>query len=94
MTFRLSNCSSGATGARDKNFWTLWCKGRLTEADTPTIRVGAIPSGQSSAHLHHPPHFLQAGFPSCRPINSVKALKATKAELIKSNNFLKKFQLS
>jgi len=19
-----------------ENFWTLWCKGRLTEADTPT----------------------------------------------------------
>ena len=25
--------------------WTLWCKGRLTEADTPTIRLGATPSG-------------------------------------------------
>ena len=22
----------------EENFWTLWCKGRLTEADTPTIR--------------------------------------------------------
>ena len=21
----------------EENFWTLWCKGRLTEADTPTI---------------------------------------------------------
>jgi len=20
----------------EENFWTLWCKGRLTEADTPT----------------------------------------------------------
>jgi len=26
-----------------------------------------------------PSHFLQAGYPSCRPINSVKALKATSA---------------
>jgi len=59
------------------NFWTLWCKGRLTEADTPTIRLGATPSGLISAHLHHPPIFLQAGCPSCRPTNSVKALKAT-----------------
>jgi len=25
----------------EENFWTLWCKGRLTEADTPTIRLGA-----------------------------------------------------
>jgi len=29
----------------EQNFWTLWCKGRLTEADTPTIRLGATPSG-------------------------------------------------
>ena len=39
----------------EENFWTLWCKGRLTEADTPTIRLGATPSGLSTAHLHHPP---------------------------------------
>jgi len=59
-----------------ENLWTLWCKGRLTEADTPTIRLGATPSGLTSAHLHHPPIFLQDGCPSCRPTNSVKALKA------------------
>ena len=23
----------------EQNLWTLWCKGRLTEADTPTIPV-------------------------------------------------------
>jgi len=62
----------------EENFWTLWCKGKLTEADTLTIRLGATPSGLTSAHLHHP-HFLQAGCPSCRPTNSVKALKATSA---------------
>ena len=61
----------------EENFWTLWCKRRLTEADTPTIRLGATPTGLTSAHLHHPPHFLQAGCPCCRPHNSVKALKAT-----------------
>jgi len=38
----------------EENFWTLWCKGRLTEADTPTIRLGPTPSGLTSAHLHHP----------------------------------------
>ena len=58
----------------EENFWTSWCKGRLTEADTPTIQLGATPSGLTSAHLHHPTCFLQAGCPS----NSVKALKATK----------------
>jgi len=61
-----------------ENFWTLWCKGRLTETDTPTIQLGATPSGLTSAHLHHPSHiFLRAGCTSCRPSNSVKALKAT-----------------
>jgi len=33
----------------EENFWTLWCKGRLTEADTQTIQLGATPSGLTSA---------------------------------------------
>ena len=41
----------------EENFWTLWCKGRLTEAETLTIRLGATPAGLTSAHLHHPPIF-------------------------------------
>jgi len=49
-----------------ENFWTSWCKKRLTEADTPMVRLGATPSGLTSAHLHHPPFFLQAGCLSCR----------------------------
>jgi len=61
----------------EENYWTLWREGRLTEADTPTIRLGATPSGLTGAHLHHPPIFLQTGCPSCCPTNSVKALKAT-----------------
>jgi len=60
----------------EENFWTLWCKERLTEADTLTIRLGATPSILTSAHLHHPSIFLWAGCPSCHPTNSVKALKA------------------
>jgi len=39
----------------EENFWTLWCKGRLTGADTPAIQLGATPSGLTSAHLHHHP---------------------------------------
>jgi len=27
----------------EENFWTLWCKGRLTEADAQTIRLDATP---------------------------------------------------
>ena len=61
----------------EENFWTLWCKGRLTEADTLTIQLGTTPSGLTSAHIHYPPIFLQVRCPSCHQTNSVKALKAT-----------------
>jgi len=44
--------------APEENFWTLWCKGRLTEADTLTIQLGATPSRLTSAYLHHPPIFF------------------------------------
>jgi len=36
----------------EENFWTLWCKGRLTEADTLTIQMGTTPSGLTMAHRH------------------------------------------
>jgi len=39
----------------EENFWTLWSKGRLTEADTLTIWLGATLSELTSAYLHHPP---------------------------------------
>jgi len=61
----------------EENFWTLWCKGRLTEADTLTILLGATPSGLTSASTIPLPYSLQAGCPSCHPTNSIKALKAT-----------------
>jgi len=58
----------------EENFWTFWCKERLTEADTNH------PAGRHSIWTNQSPpppshHFLQAGCPSCRPTNSVKALK-------------------
>ena len=51
----------------EKNFWTLWCKGRLTEADTLTIQLGATPSGLTSVHLHHCPIFLTGRMPFLLP---------------------------
>jgi len=45
------------------------------KAEVPTVRVGATPTGLTAPHPHNPPRFLQAGYPSCRPTNSVKALK-------------------
>jgi len=37
----------------EENFWTSRCKGRLTEADTQTIWLGATPSGLTSAHHNY-----------------------------------------
>jgi len=52
----------------DENLWTLWCKGRLTEANTPTTRLGATPSGLTIAHLHHPPIFYRPdALPAAQP---------------------------
>jgi len=51
----------------EENFWTLWCKGRLTEADKLTIRLGATPSGLTSSHLHHPPIFFTGQMPFLPP---------------------------
>ena len=51
----------------EENFWTLWCKGRLTEADTPTMRLSATPSGLTSVHLHQPPIFFTGRMPFLPP---------------------------
>jgi len=55
----------GWAGAR-RELPDLWCKGRLTEADTQTIRLGATPSRLTSAHLHHPPHFFYKHVQLCQ----------------------------
>ena len=56
----------------EENFWTLWCKERLTKADTLTIRLGATSSGLTSAHLHHPPIFFYRldALPAAKPTAS------------------------
>jgi len=52
----------------EENLWTFWCKGRLTEADTLTIRLGTTPSGLTIAHLHHPPIFYRPdALPAAQP---------------------------
>jgi len=52
----------------EENFWTLWCKGLLTEADTPTIWLGATPSRLTNAHLHHSQFFYRPdAHPAAQP---------------------------
>jgi len=57
----------------EENFSTVWCKGRLTDADINH------PAGRHSIRTNQcqlpPSPLLQAGCPSCHPTNSVKALK-------------------
>jgi len=50
----------------EDNFWTLWSKGRLTEAETVTIQLGATPSELTSAHVHHHP-FSTGRMPLLQP---------------------------
>jgi len=52
------------------------------EAEVPTVRVSATPTGLTSPLPPQPQGFLQAGCPSCHPTNSVKALKANMISLI------------
>jgi len=55
----------------EENFWTLWCKGRLTDANTLTIWLGATPSGLTSAYCHHPPYFYRPdALPAAQPTAS------------------------
>jgi len=61
-----------------ENFWTLWCKGRLTGRQT------GHPAGRHSIRTKQcqpppSPIFFTAECPCCHPTNSVKALKATSA---------------
>jgi len=38
----------------EENFWTLWYKWRLTEADTPTIRLCAVVPTATIPHFYRP----------------------------------------
>jgi len=51
----------------EENFWSFWCKGRLTEADTPTIWLGATPFALTTVHLHHPCIFFTGWMPFLPP---------------------------
>jgi len=62
-----------------ENFLTLWCKGRLTEADTPTIQLGTTPSSLTRAQLHHTLICFTGRMPFLPPNQQHQKLKATSA---------------
>jgi len=71
----------------EEKFWTLWCKGRLTEADTLTIQLGVTPSGLTTAHLHHPPYFYRWPMTFLQPNQQHQSSAfAFSAQEINSNN--------
>jgi len=77
----LNGIWSGTTRVgRYQNKQLLWIfmeQERIMEAEAPTVRVGATPTGLTAPLPPQPLQgFLQAGCSSCRPTNSVKALKA------------------
>jgi len=73
----------------EENFWTLRSKGRLTEADTPTIRLGATPSGLTSAHLHHPPHIFYRpdALPDAQPTVSEIKYSSVSSDMCGDNTY-------
>jgi len=71
----------------EENFWTLMCKGRLTEADAPTNHPAGRHSIRTNQCQPPPSIFLQAGCPSCHPTNSVNhwSLRTSKMKWKKLN---------
>jgi len=51
-------------------------QGKIMEAEVLTVRVEATPTELMAPHPRTQKNFLQGGCPSCRPTNSIKALKA------------------
>jgi len=66
----------GWAGAR-RELLDFMVQGKINRGRHTDHPAGRHSIRTNSAHLNHPPCCLQARCPSCRPTNSVKALKAT-----------------
>jgi len=71
----------GWAGAR-RELLDFMVQERLTDANTPTIRLGATPSGLTSAHLHHPP-FFTGRMPFLPPNQQCESTEGTKWVMLK-----------
>jgi len=75
----------------EENFWTSCCKGRLTETETLTIRLGATPSGLTNVHLTILPIFFTGRMPFLPPNQQCQS---TEGDAIQSNEVIAcEFQL-
>jgi len=69
---------AGTSKLKPKPIWISWSKGQWVAWDH-LCHMQICISRQADNHASTPPlSFLQPGCPSCRPTNSVKALKALK----------------
>jgi len=68
-TIRVSRCQK-------RNFWTLWCMGRLTEADTPTIWLARCHSIQTNQCPPPPsPSFFTGQMPFLPPNQQCQSIE-------------------
>jgi len=61
----------------EESFWTLWCKGRLTDADTPTSRLGVTPSGLTSGIPFGTIDMGQKGGGCCAPFRGERGAESS-----------------
>jgi len=66
-------------------FWIFMEQGKIMEAEAPTVRVGASPTGLTAPHPHNPPRFF-TGRMSFLPLNQQRQ----STECI--SNIVKKFR--
>jgi len=60
-------------------FWIFMDQGKIMEAEVPTVRVGATPTGLTVPPPPQPPRFLQAGcLPATQPTASKHRYKINK----------------
>jgi len=82
----------GWAGARREllDFMVQGKMNRGRHTDHPAGRHSIQTNQCSPPRLHHPPYFLQARCPSCRPTNRVKALKGIflQVEYLRSSSML------
>ena len=77
-----------------KPIWILLKQDTVSVSGISWAICKVCTSLQTDNHASTPPlSFLQAGCPSCRLTNSVKALKATKREKLKSKKKLDKLRI-
>ena len=87
LTVLFPGLPRGAGTRKGKSIWILLKHETVSGSGISWTQVQVCTSLQADNHASTPPlSFLQAGCPSCRPTNSVKALKASAHNSYQYNN--------